>query len=151
MKHTIVAVLLAVAVVASAQTTKKDGTRGAAAAEQALKNAEDKWVEALAKGDTAALESILADKYVDTDEGSHRSDKNGVLSALKSGDLKIESLKLSDMKVDVYGDAAVVTGNAVQKGTFKGQALPAKVIFTDTFIKRDGQWKAAASHRSTPS
>jgi hypothetical protein len=148
MRYMIVAVLLAVVVVASAQTPKKDGAPGVDATEQALTNVENRWVEALAKADTTALEPILADTYVDTDEQSHRSDKKGVLSVLKSGDLKIESIKLSDMKVEVYGFAAVVTGSAVQKGTFKGQPLPANVIFTDTFIKRNGKWTAVASHRS---
>jgi hypothetical protein len=151
MKYAIVAVLLGVAVVAAAQTSKKDGAAAAEPAEQALKSVENEWVEALAKADTARLDSILAETYVDTDEQSHRSNKKGVLSALQSGDLKIESIKLSDMKVDVYGDAAVVTGNAAQKGSFKGLALPANVIFTDTFIKREGKWRAVASHRSTTS
>lgn len=151
MRYTIVAVLLAVAVAVSAQTARKEGAPGAEATGQALKDIENKWVEALAKADTTTLDSILADTYVDTDEQSHRSDKNGVLSVLKSGDLKIGSIKLSDMKVEVYGDAAVVTGSAVQKGSFKGQPLPANVIFTDTLIKRSGKWRAVASHRSTAS
>src|ERR1700719_2195352 len=145
MKYAIVAVLWGVAVVAAAQTSKKDGAAAAEPAEQALKSVENEWVEALAKADTARLDSILAETYVDTDEQSHRSNKKGVLSALQSGDLKIESIKLSDMKVDVYGDAAVVTGNAAQKGSFKGLALPANVIFTDTFIKREGKWRAVES------
>jgi len=150
-RFTFTAVLLAAAVVAFAQTPKKDGAPGAEATEQALKDVENKWVEALAKADAATLGSILANTYVDTDEQGHRSDKKGVLSVLKSGDLKIASIKLSEMKVEVYGDAAVVTGSAVQKGAFKGQALPADVIFTDTFIKRGGKWRAVASHRSTAS
>jgi hypothetical protein len=59
---------------------------------------ENKWVEALAKSDTATLDAIFADTYVDTDEHSHRSDKQGVLAALKSGQLRIESVKLSNIK-----------------------------------------------------
>lgn len=85
---------------------------------------------------------------MDTDEHSQRSDKQGVLSVLKSGDLKIESIELSGMKVHVYGDAAVVIGSAVQVGNFKGQPLTAAIIFTDTFIKQNGKWRAVASHRS---
>jgi ketosteroid isomerase-like protein len=94
------------------------------------------------------LDSIFADTYVDTDEHSQRSDKQGVLSVLKSGELKLEFIKLSDMQVHVYGDAAVVIGSSAQAGNFKGQALAPKVIFTDTFIKRNGKWRAVASHRS---
>jgi len=48
----------------------------------------------------------------------------------------------------VYGDAAVVIGSAAQVGNFKGQSLTAAIIFTDTFIKQNGKWRAVASHRS---
>ena len=60
----------------------------------------------------------------------------------------MESIKLSDMRVYAYEDAAVVTGSAVQAGTFKGQPATAKIIFTDTFVRKNGKWKAVASHRS---
>ena len=150
MKHVIavLVVLLAVAVLASAQTQKNQPAQGTGGTAQALIALENKWVDSLMKSDTAALDSIFADAYVDTDEHSQRSDKQGVLSVLKSGDLKMESIKLSDMQVHDYGDAAVVTGSASQAGNFKGQSLVPKIIFTDTFVKQSGKWRAVASHRS---
>lgn len=126
--------------------TPQAGARDATA--QTLIDLENRWVDALAKSDMAALDSIFAETYVDTDEQSHRTDKQGVLSVLKSGDLKVESIKLSDMHVHVYGDAAVVIGKGLQKASFKGQRAAATVLFTDTFVKRNGKWKAVASHRS---
>jgi ketosteroid isomerase-like protein len=146
MKHTITVLLLAIAVLAPGQAQNSGPLQGATT--QAFINLENKWVDALVKADTATLDSILADTYVDTDEHSHRSDKQGVLSILKSGELKIQSIKLSDMQVHVYGDAAVVTGSAAQAGNFQGQPLSAAITFTDTFIRQNGKWKAAASHRS---
>ena len=150
MKHTISVLLLTMAVLTPAQTPKNSQAQGTDAATQALIALENKWVDALMKSDTAGLDSVFADTYVDTDEHSQRNDKQGVLSVLKSGDLKIESIKLSDMKVHVYGDAAVVIGSAAQVGNFKGQPLTASIIFTDTFIKQNGRWRAVASHRSAP-
>jgi hypothetical protein len=148
MKHRIAVLLLAMGVLAAAQTQKNRPVQGTAATAEALIDLENRWVDALAKSDTATLDSIFADTYVDTDEHSQRSDKQGVLSVLKSGDLKIESIKLSDMQVYVYGYAAVVIGSSAQAGNFKGQALVPKIIFTDTFIKGNGKWRAVASHRS---
>jgi ketosteroid isomerase-like protein len=148
MKHTITLLLLAMTVLAPGQTQKSGPVQGIEATTQALINLESKWVDALAKADTATLDSIFADTYVDTDEHSHRSDKQGVLSVLKSGGLKVESIKLSDMQVYVYGEAAVVTGSASQAGNFKGQPLTAAITFTDTFIRQNGKWRAVASHRS---
>ena len=109
---------------------------------------ENKWVLALTKSDVATLDSIFADTYVETDEHNQRTDKQGVLSALRSGDLRIQSIKLSNMRVYDYGDAAVVTGNSAQVGTFKRQPLARAIIFTDTFVRRNGNWQAVASHRS---
>jgi ketosteroid isomerase-like protein len=141
-------VLLAIAVRAPAQMQKNGPAQRTGATAQALIALENKWVDALMKSDTAALDSIFADTYVDTDEHSQRSDKQGLLSVLKLGDLKMESIKLSDMQVHDYGDAAVVIGSASQVGNFKGQSLAPKIIFTDTFIKQNGKWRAVASHRS---
>lgn len=73
---------------------------GTDATAELLKGLENKWVAALMKSD-ATLDSILSDTYVDTDEHGQRTDKQGVLSVLKSGDLKFESIKLSDMQVTV--------------------------------------------------
>jgi hypothetical protein len=148
MKRTIVVLLLAVGVLTPAQAQKEQPVQGTDATAEAVIGIENKWVEALMKSDAASLDSIFADTYVDTDEHGHRSDKQGVLSVMKSGELKMESIKLSDMRAHVYGYAAVVTGSAAQVGNFKGQALAPKIIFTDTLIKRNGKWRAVASHRS---
>jgi len=148
MKRTIVVLLLAVGALTPAQAQKKQPVQGIDATADALIGIENRWMEALVKSDTASLDSIFADTFVDTDEHSHRSDKQGVLSVMKSGELKMESIKLSDMRVHVYGYAAVVTGSAAQVGNFKNQALAPKIIFTDTLIKRNGKWRAVASHRS---
>jgi hypothetical protein len=144
-KHTI-ALLLAIAVLMPAHAQQNAPNSSATA--QALMSLENKWVDALTKSDVATLDSIFADTYVDTDEHNQRTDKQGVLSALRSGDLKIQSIKLSNMRVYDYGDAAVVTGNSVQVGTFKRQPLGRAILFTDTFVRRNGQWQAVASHRS---
>jgi ketosteroid isomerase-like protein len=140
--------LFALAVTASAKTRKNTPVQGTSATAQALTSLENRWVDALQKADTATLDSILGDTYVDTDEQGQRSDKQGVLSVLKSGDLKFESVKASDMQVHVYGNAAVVTGIGVQRGSFKGKPVTPKLVFTDTFIRQSGNWKAVASHRS---
>jgi len=145
-KHAIT-LLLAIAILMPAMHARQNAP-GSSATAQALMSLENRWAAALTKPDVAALDSIFADTYVDTGEGGERSDKQAVLSALRSGDLKIQSIKLSNMRVYDYGEAAVVTGNAEQAGNFKRQPLAKAIIFTDTFVRRNGQWQAVASHRS---
>jgi hypothetical protein len=114
----------------------------------ALIGLEHRWADALQKGDTATLDSILDDTYVDTDEMGHHSNKQDILTSLRSGDLKINSIRLSGMQVHDYGTSAIVTGRAIQDGSFKGQPLTDAIAFSDTFVMRNGTWKAVASHRS---
>jgi hypothetical protein len=107
-----------------------------------------RWVTALVEADTAALDRILVDAYADTDESGSRSDKNGILAALKSGDLKLASITLLETHVHRYGDAAVLTGASGQTGSFKGQPIAPKILFTATLVLQNGQWRAAAAHRT---
>ena len=122
--------------------------KGGPSQESALVDAENRWVAALAKADLAALDAALDDTYVDTDEDGNRGDKKAVLAALKSGDLKIRAIQLSDMHVHLYGGFAVVTGTGTQAGTYAGQPLKTKVLFTDSFILQNGTWRAVASQRT---
>ncbi|HXY24692.1 MAG TPA: nuclear transport factor 2 family protein [Candidatus Acidoferrum sp.] len=148
MKKLVVVLILAAAALTAAERRNQEAKEGSSTTKQALMDLENTWVEALVKADAVALDAVLVDSYVDTDENSQRSDKKGVLAVIQSGDLKLKSIKISDMRVYDYGDAAVVTGSAAQAGTYKGQAVTAKIIFTDTFVRRNGKWKAVASHRS---
>ena len=109
---------------------------------------EHAWVEAIQKSDVKTLSTIFASTYVDTDETGHRGDKAAVLSALKSGALKMSVIELSDMKPVIYGHAAVVTGASVQRGTYDGQPVAERIVFTDTFILTGKTWKAVASQRT---
>ena len=147
----IMAILLALFATPTVTTAQSEKAEGTNATSQALIDLENKWVEALAKPDVPALESILATTYIDTDERGHRSDRQELFSLLKSGDLKVESIKLSDMHVQIYGNAALVTGKGAQTESFKGQSIKNTILFTDTFVKQNGKWKAVASHRSQAS
>src|SRR3982075_3698053 len=82
-----------------------------------------RWLEALVKADTAALDAILVESYVDTEEGGSRMDKAGVLAALKSGDLKRASITLLETHVHRYGNSAVLTGASAQTRAFQGQPI----------------------------
>jgi hypothetical protein len=118
--------------------------------DQALIDLENRWVAALVRADLPTLDSILVATYVDTDEGGDRTNKQGMLEVFKSGDLKMNSIHLSDMKVYNYGGFAVVTGSAEQDGAYKGQKLAPRILFTDSFILRNGKWMVVASQRTAP-
>lgn len=62
----------------------------------------------------------------------------------------VTAFKFSDMKVHVYGDVAVVTGQNTIKGTWEDipRNISGPYRFTDVFVKRAGRWQCVASQSS---
>jgi ketosteroid isomerase-like protein len=116
--------------------------------EQQLKKLEVVWGDAGIKKDLAALDRVVADDYSSIDEAGNVQTKAQGIAALKSGEDVNTSQVLSDMKVRVYGDAAVITGKAVVAGTHKGQAIGGTFMFTDVWVKHGSSWQCVAEHVS---
>ena len=58
----------------------------------------------------------------------------------------IESFTIDNLTVHVDGDTAVVFGLETEKSTYKGADSSGQYRFTDVFVKRNGVWKAIATH-----
>jgi len=73
----------------------------------------------------------------------------GILIAfLKSGEFVVTSCVHHEMKVRVYGDAAVVTGRSTVKETYKGKDFVPYLRWTDTWVRSAGVWQCVAGHSS---
>jgi ketosteroid isomerase-like protein len=145
----ILAVVVLVAVATSLalcqMADKQEKTKGGKAGiEQALMQMERDWTEASLKKDAATLGKILSDDWVGQST-TGISTKAEALADLKSGDNKLESITLGDMKVRVFGDTAVVTGSDDEKSSYKGKDTSGHWVWTDVFVKRQGHWQAVAS------
>src|SRR5260370_21830403 len=73
-----------------------------------------------------------------------RSDKAQMVNALKTGQTKLTADELSDMKVRVYGNTAVVTGKADVKGSLGGNDADGQIMFTGVYVKKAGNWHFVA-------
>jgi ketosteroid isomerase-like protein len=114
-------------------------------AEEALIQLENERSPALVKGDTAFIERVYADDYIVTGANGVVRDKAAVIADMKSGAQTFESMTNDVAKVRVYGDTAVVTGRATQKGQYKGQPSPTPTAFTRVYVRRNGQWQLVAN------
>jgi hypothetical protein len=56
---------------------------------------------------------------------------------------------IDDVTVIVIEDTAIVRGRTQATGVVGDQRGSARLRFTDTFIKRSGQWQAVASQATT--
>ena len=117
--------------------------------EQTLMNMEQEMTDAIVKNDTSVFEKYAADNATFTDPGGMLMNKAQTMASFKSGDLKIESSKNDDMKVQMFGNTAIVTYRTTDKGMYKGRDISGQYRWTDVFVKMSGKWKMVAS-QGTP-
>jgi ketosteroid isomerase-like protein len=117
-------------------------------AEQELIRLENDWANAWVKHDVAFFERIEADDYTWTSPWGWVMTKAQDLALVKSGKDMVISWVLAEMKVRVYGDAAVVTGRDTIKETYKGEDVSSQNRWTHTWVRRAGRWQCVAGHSS---
>jgi ketosteroid isomerase-like protein len=147
MRHILAIAAMMVAVPVSV-FAHAQGTAASSNDEQALMKLEQEFTDILLKGDGAALERLLADTLTLTEPDGTIRDKAGFVAVVKSGELKFASLQTHDMKVQVYGDTAVVTYHVTEKVTVKGQDRSGESRWTDVFVRQGGRWQLVAAHGS---
>lgn len=117
--------------------------------EQTLMKMEQEMADAIVKGDTSVWDKYSDANSVFTDPGGMMMNKAQSVAMFKSGDLKIESTKIADMKVQMFGNTAIVTYRTTDKGTYKGKDISGEYRWTDVFAKMGGKWKLVAG-QGTP-
>ena len=110
--------------------------------EQLMKMERDR-AAMVVKGDVAALEAVTSDDYLLINANGQWSDKAATMNDIKTGKIKLTANEISDMKVRVYGDTAIVTGKSTAKGTMGGREL-GPVLFTRVYVKKNGKWQSVA-------
>ena len=128
---------------AASQDGRPEGDRAALA--QIQQDLAKAWVS----GDRATIERIIAPEWRSTGPDGRPSDRTSVLGDVFEKRVhRIRRLEIDDVRVQVFGDAAVVTGRTHGAGDFEGAPYDLVIRFTDTFVRRANQWQAVASHAS---
>lgn len=116
--------------------------------EKAVLQLEQEWVNALLKADAAKLETLYADTLVYTHSSGSVDDKAKYLANLKAGGTKYVSIDRDAVKVNVYGDSAVVTCHAVIKLVTNGENRTVDARMIHVYAKLKGRWQMVA-HQTT--
>ena len=114
----------------------------AQSAEQAVRQVEDRRIKALVDDDFATLEAIFADDLTYTHSSAAVDTKASYMAALRSGKTKYESVDRQPSTVRVYGDVAVMTGEALVG--LRGRAEKLALRYTLVYVKQGGQWRMVA-------
>ncbi len=104
--------------------------------------------EASIRRDADFSQRTLAEDYVAITPLGQVTTKQDTLSARKSGQLRYDTINVSDMVVRVYGDTAVVTARADVKGHQLGEDFSGPYRYTRIWVRRTGHW-LAVSYQAT--
>ena len=106
------------------------------------------WNEAQVNRDSAALNALVSSRFVNTEWDGEVSDKQKFLADIKDPLFKPTAANIQDVKMNFFGDAAVITGTYRTQGTYQGKPYDHMGRFTDTWILELGKWQCVASHTS---
>jgi hypothetical protein len=144
MKYYLILTLAVVLALPTITLAKEKGPGATADVEATVKKIEQEILDGILKSDTSALEKYLTSDYLGIGPDGATQNKSEFLSDVKSGALKLESSKESEMKVQVADpDMAVVLYRTNDKGTYKGKDITGEYRWLDVFVKRGGKWQVA--------
>jgi len=109
---------------------------------------ESVWNNAHLRGDTVALSNLWAEDLVVTVPEMPVMTKADLLQFWRSGRSIITKYETSELRVRVYGDAAVVTGRLRRERNFNGRLLPDDWRFTKVYVRRGNRWQVVAYQAS---
>ena len=106
------------------------------------------WNEAQVNRDSSALDALVSSRFVNTEWDGELSDKQKFLADIKDPHFRPSLANIQDVKVNFFGDTAVVTGIYHTQGTYQGKPYDHVGRFTDTWVMDLGKWQCVASHTS---
>ena len=109
---------------------------------------ENLWNQMQISHDADAMGKLLDADFVLTDYDGAVLTKGQFLASVRDKSTQLTAEVSEDMKLHRHGDTVVVTGSTHEKGTEKGKPFAHVGRFTDTWIKKDGQWLCIASQLS---
>jgi len=112
---------------------------------------EIKWTESYKQRSIDILSSLLADDFTITIEDGSVYSKAGYIRHSADPSTHVKVAELSELKVRMHGDTAIVTGAYHEKGDSNGKPYEYHDRLTDVWMKVGGKWQVVASHYSIPS
>src|SRR5258708_21440526 len=106
----------------------------AAAPSDDVKKAEEAWLSGITTNDFPKLEKVLADDLYYLHSTGNADTKATYIESMRSGRQKYASGKINDLKIRVYGNTAVVNGDANFQFLTAGKPGSAHLKYTHVFV-----------------
>jgi ketosteroid isomerase-like protein len=115
-----------------------------------VRKLEEQWTAAYRARQINILSSLLAEDFVITVEDGKTYSKEGYITHSADPSVKVEVAELTDLRVRVRGNLAVVTGAYHERGTSNHKPYEYHDRLTDVWVKVGNNWEVIASHYSVP-
>ena len=112
--------------------------------EQEINRIREQSRRAFLEGDYDTIDRLWSDDFFSTTSWGAIRTKAEALQGLRKGERKFLSLDYDDIKVRIYGDAAVETGRVTYRSLSGGQEMPGNARYTLVFIKQPAGWRCVA-------
>ena len=109
---------------------------------------EMQWRQAQLDNNVSVIDHLLAEDYVGISANGTIETKQQVLAMRKAGTMHFTQLDLTDVKIRIFGDTAVVTSRADLQGTNGERDISGKYRYTRVYNRRLGQWKIVSFEAS---
>ena len=108
-----------------------------------VERVERELVAAIARTDLATYDRIVADDYVAYTVTGQESTKPEIMASYRAGTRQYQALAISEVKVRVFGDAAVLSARTSGTRIEEGKTpVPNVVRYFRVYARRSGVWRA---------
>ena len=112
--------------------------------ERAVLDLEEAWAKAVVKRDATTFKRLLASGFTYTEDDRMQSGAE-LMRDIVSGSDTVTEARNEKLATQSYGNTMIVTGWLVMRGRSGGKPFDRRYRFTDTWLKRDGQWQIIAA------
>ena len=110
-----------------------------------LKRLNADLAEAEIKRDVDKLAALLDDDYLGVDPSGALLTKEKIVQTYATGDVQLDSIVSSDLRVRILGRTGIITGRSLIKGKTQGGEFIALFRYTDVYRKMEEDWKLVSS------
>ena len=128
--------------VASAQESRGATTRSPD--ERAVLDLEEAWAKGVVNRDAATFKRLLAPGFVYTEDDRVQTGDQ-LTHDIISGTDTVTEARNEQMQTRAFDNAMIVTGWLIMQGRGGGKPFTRRYRFTDTWLKRGGQWQIIAA------
>jgi len=112
--------------------------------ERAVLDLEEAWAKAVVKRDATTFKRLLASGFTYTEDDRMQNGAE-LTRDIVSGTDTVTEARNEKLATQSYGNTMIVTGWLVMRGRSGGKPFDRRYRFTDTWLKRDGQWQIIAA------